>query len=727
MEQIEANNRLTAFLIITTLVIAIFIGIYTAQSIARPIFRLNDAALKLSKGEWEQTIGTDGQVVEIKTLTQSFNQMADQLHQMLNSLNCEILERKQAEALLQEREILLRTLIETIPDLIWLKDKEGVYLSCNPKFERFLGTHESNIVGKTDYDFIDKELADFFQEKDRIAMSAGKSVVNEEEIIYADDGHREMLETIKTPMYDSESRLIGVLGISRDITERKKVEQALRREKEFTETAIQALRDTFFLFDPSSGKALRWNQSFKDISGFTDEEIARMPAPNTYYGPEDLKKANVFTEHVIKTGTGSIELDLICKNGRKVSTEYNVSVINDELENPKYIIAIGRDITDRKKMELQLQQNQKIEAIGILAGGIAHDFNNILSIITGNVSTVLSLYNQDEELFDILSEIQDGAKQAQNLTQQLLTFAKGGAPIKKVANINHLIKASAQFVNRGSQSKCKFDLSIDLWPAEVDAGQLNQVINNLVINANQAMPQGGVITIKTENIAIDDENKLSLKEGSYIKITIEDQGAGILKKQLQNIFDPFFTTKQNGSGLGLATTYSIIKRHGGHITVYSEIDRGTAFYIYLPASSRGKEKIEEKKNHLHQGHGKVLIMDDQEPILKMLGRMLNRMGYEAVFATDGIQAIELFHEAYHSQNKFDLVILDLTVPGGVGGAKTIPKLLKIDSTIKAVVSSGYSNDPIMSNYKEYGFCAVVPKPYTKNQLAKLLNTIFGDG
>jgi len=215
-----------------------------------------------------------------------------------------------------------------------------------------------------------------------------------------------------------------------------------------------------------------------------------------------------------------------------------------------------------------------------------------------------------------------------------------------------------------------------------------------------------------------------LSAGRYIKIVVEDQGIGISKKHLPNIFDPYFTTKQKGSGLGLATTYSIINRHDGNIVVYSEIDKGTVFNIYLPASSKDVGEIEYKKELQHTGHGKILIMDDQEPILKMVGRMLNRMGYKTIFATDGSQAVEMYKEAQSSENPFDLVILDLTIPGGMGGLKTIIELLKIDSNVKAVVSSGYSNDPVMANYEDYGFCDVVPKPFTKNQLSEVLNNIF---
>jgi len=381
-------------------------------------------------------------------------------------------------------------------------------------------------------------------------------------------------------------------------------------------------------------------------------------------------------------------------------------------ENGKYagIVNLSADLSEMKKMEDQLNKIQKMEAIGTLGGGIAHDFNNMLGVITGNISYALSILDRNDELYDMLSDVQESSKHAQTLTDQLLTFSKGGAPIKKTFDINNLINKTVIFSIRGSKSNCKFELSNDLLLAEVDEGQFNQVIGNVVINANQAMPNGGTITISTKNCIIDSKNDLPLTPGKYIIISIEDQEIGISKKHLPNIFEPYFTSKQKGNGLGLATAYSIINRHGGHITVYSEIEKGTVFNIYLPASSKNITESNDQKEYMHKGQGKILIMDDQEPILKMAKRMLSKMGYNVESANDGIQAIEIYKNAYNSGIFFDLVILDLTVPGGLGGAETVSELLKIDPKVKAVVSSGYSNDPIMANFKDYGFCEIIPKP-----------------
>ena len=390
------------------------------------------------------------------------------------------------------------------------------------------------------------------------------------------------------------------------------------------------------------------------------------------------------------------------------------------------VVAVFDDRTRLMRLEEGLRQAQKMEAIGTLAGGIAHDFNNMLSIFTGNISYALSIIDKDDELYEVLSDVMQGTKQAQNLTQQLLTFAKGGEPIKKTCDINIILEESARFVTSGAKSRCKFELANDLWIAEVDSGQINQVVSNLVINADQSMPDGGLIVINSENTNIKTNNVFQLSEGPYIKISVKDQGIGIPEKHIPNIFDPYYTTKHQGSGLGLATAYSIVKRHKGHISVNSELGEGTIFTIYLPASPTSKQEIEieHKEKAKYHGQRRILIMDDQEAILKMVKRMLNRLGYESESATDGKKAIERYKESLESGNCFDLVILDLTVPGGMGGAKTLQELLKIDPKVKAVVSSGYSNDPIMANYKDFGFYGVVPKPYTKDQISVLLTKIF---
>lgn len=377
---------------------------------------------------------------------------------------------------------------------------------------------------------------------------------------------------------------------------------------------------------------------------------------------------------------------------------------------------------ERQKMEEERLRSSKLESVGILAGGIAHDFNNILTGIVGNLSLALTYLKPDEKVRKLITEAEVASFRAKDLTQQLLTFSKGGMPIKKTVYISKLITDSVSFALRGSKINHTFLMPEDLSPVEIDGGQMSQVIHNLIINAVQAMPEGGAIEIKGKNITVEEAETLSLPKGKFIKLSIKDQGIGIPGKYLQNIFDPYFTTKKEGSGLGLASSYSIINKHEGLLTVESEMGIGTTFHIYLPASKEKVklEKITKEEVKSVSGKGKILIMDDQEVIRNIVDKMLSSFGFQVESAVDGEEAINLYKKAKKSGEPFNAVILDLTVPGGMGGKEAIKKLLEIDPNVKAVVSSGHSNDPVMAEFKKYGFTDVVAKPYRTQEIRDVL-------
>jgi CheY-like chemotaxis protein len=340
--------------------------------------------------------------------------------------------------------------------------------------------------------------------------------------------------------------------------------------------------------------------------------------------------------------------------------------------------------------------------------------------------------NPEDEVYEKLTDAERITLQAKGLSQQLLTFSRGGDPIRKTIFISELIKDSANLAMSGSNVKCEFNIPDNLWPVEADKGQLDQIISNIIINADQAMPEGGNIKVWAENYNLEAKGSLPLQEGKYVKITIKDQGIGIPPEFLQKIFDPYFTTKEMGSGLGLATVFSIIKKHDGHITVESEMETGTTFYIYLPASQKEipEETVEgetdkksiEKMTSL-DGR-RILFMEDETIISLAVARQLRNLNYEVETARDGFEAIELYKSASESGKPFNAVIMDLTIPGGMGGEETIIELLKIDPDVKAIIASGYSNNPVMTNFKENGFKGVVEKPYEIYELNETLQKVI---
>ena len=325
-----------------------------------------------------------------------------------------------------------------------------------------------------------------------------------------------------------------------------------------------------------------------------------------------------------------------------------------------------------------------------------------------------------------LSEAERACQQAQNLSRQLLTFSKGGAPIKKIVSVKEIAIESASFACRGSRVNYHAGLPDDLWAVEADPGQIGQVFHNLVINAIQAMPGGGMVRISGENLLVEPGSDLPLDAGRYVKISIQDEGIGISADHLSKIFDPYFTTKQMGSGLGLATSYSIIKNHRGHISVESKLEKGTTFQVYLPASDQEVTQQLQDDGKLIPGEGKILVMDDESIVREVLGKMLMTLGYAVESAQDGAKAIELYTRAQDTGDPFALVILDLTVPGGMGGKEAIARLQKIDPRVKAIVSSGYSNDPVMANFQKYGFSDVIAKPYKISELDKALKKTLSE-
>jgi PAS domain S-box-containing protein len=519
-----------------------------------------------------------------------------------------------------------------------------------------------------------------------------------------------------------------IVAVYEDTTERKHSEESLKQSEELLRTIIDSVPACIFVKDKESRflvvndqTAMTYGLDQMKMIGKNDLEIAEKHSGKFSQAKammEDdrevvsLKQAKFIPEQTFTSTSGrvrwfqTIKVPLSLKN------------------NPDCVLGISIDISEKRELETEAFKNQKLESIGMLAGGIAHDFNNILTAILNNISLAKAGLKQQDETYDMLGEAETAAGQAKNLTQQLLTFSKGGVPLKKLTGITKLLSDASTFSLRGSNIKSVISIPRDLWALEIDSMQITQVINNLVINAKQAMPTGGKIWITAENYEVKRGEITSFKEGKYVKISVKDQCIGVPAEYISKIFDPYFTTKQEGSGLGLAISYSIIKKHDGYITIESEPGRGTVFYVYLPASGKPLEAEERKSIDILRGSGRILVMDDEELILKVAKRVLEKFGYEVTGTKDGTQAVELYREAMKQGNKFDLVIMDLTIPGGVGGKEAVIELLKIDPAAKVIVSSGYSNDPIMSDYKKHGFCGIAAKPYDIKELSKIVGDVL---
>ncbi len=472
------------------------------------------------------------------------------------------------------------------------------------------------------------------------------------------------------------------------------------------------------------------NRVAENLLGYHQEEVLGKPLDAVFhiYEWKTRKLIRSPLREILKSGIiweSNSPILLKSRTGQERIIQVSFAPIRDKSSNNIGAVLVFRDITEQQKLEEELARTQKLESLGILAGGIAHDFNNILTSILGNISLAKIFADPSDKIYERLSIAEKATLRSQDVTQELLTFAKGGTPIKKTASIIDIIKESTEFALRGSNVKYEFNYKEPIWSVEVDEGQISQVIQNLIINADQAMPSGGTIYIGVENVRISANNGgVPLKPGLYIKVTIRDEGIGIPPEYLEKIFDPFFTTKQKGSGLGLSSAYSIIKKHDGHIMVQSSVGEGTVFTIFLPATKRSPETPRKQSTAAVQGQGKILIMDDEDYILDILAQILSQLGYQAIPARTGEEAIEIYNNHLSRGQRFDAVIMDLTVPGGMGGVETISRLREIDPEVVAIVSSGYSNDPVMANFRDYGFMGVMKKPYRIEEVSEILHHVL---
>ena len=516
------------------------------------------------------------------------------------------------------------------------------------------------------------------------------------------------------------------------LTGSRRAEQALEQANNEWSTAMDASDDIIYLLD-TERHLIRANKAFYTNIDTTPERAVGSHIAELIHIDKSQALCPVCKAQNEQLDTIVImEKDHICNIfGRPI--ESTVRIIRNKQGQPISILTMIHDLSrdrkiqeDKTRLEMQLSQSQKMEAVGQLAGGIAHDFNNLLQSIFGYISMAKLHISNPRESLSVLSQAEKALDMAVNLTKQLLTFSKGGKPATKPISLMPIIENAAKFALSGSRASCQFDIEPGLWQVDADEGQLGQVIQNIVLNADQAMSEGGNIVITAKNLPEMDKEHPQLPKSKYVEISVKDSGIGIPEKYLQKIFNPYFTTKEKGSGLGLATSYSIIRNHGGLINVTSEPGRGTTFFIYLPATEEGQEIKETPTASAVVRQGKILVMDDEEMILNVAELQLKTLGFEVDLAKHGKAVIEKYQAAMDSGKPFDIVILDLTIRGGMGGKETLEQLRIIHPGVKAIVSSGYSSDNIVAEYEKYGFKARLNKPYKLEILRETLNALLDE-
>ncbi|MBW2458810.1 MAG: PAS domain S-box protein [Deltaproteobacteria bacterium] len=511
----------------------------------------------------------------------------------------------------------------------------------------------------------------------------------------------------------------GVQGALYDVTAQRTAEQSLRESEQRYQTVVEAAGQGILIADLASRRFRFANAAICRLLGYTRDELLTMSVADIH--PPEAFDQVIAEFEALARGDKVLVPDLPClrKDGTVVHVDITstVATIHGEPCN----LGFFTDATDRKLLHEERLKASKLESVGVLAGGIAHDFNNLLTAIQGNVELARVGLDPASQPAIALSHAEEACRRATDLTNQLITFARGGAPVLSTASMSDLLIESTTFALRGSGVRPVFDLAEDLRGAKVDEMQISRAIQNLVINARQAMADGGTLEVRAVNVA----QAVEATTGPRVRITIRDEGVGIAEDHLGRIFDPYFTTRTEGRGLGLAIVYSIITRHGGHISATSKVGEFTEFTIDLPASCEQPRQSTDAQQTLRTGTGRVLVVDDQELVLDAVRSMLEALGYDVACATDGGEACRLYAEALASDHSFDLAILDLTMPGSYGGVRIVRDIKAMDPAARCIVSSGFASDPILADHASYGFDGVLAKPYLLqalgDEVAKVLS------
>ncbi len=630
---------------------------------------------------------------------------------------------KKTEASLRENEKILNTtsqmakiggwkLYPETMEVVWTDEIYRMYEvpgSFRPKFEDIIS-------------FLNPEDQPVFRKA--VQRAIDNRIPYDLELRFITAKGRNLYVRIKCNPVFHDDKVVKLQGFFQDVTESKHAQIALEAEKERLAVTLRSIGDGVITTD-INGNIVLMNKVAEELTGWNQDEAQGKSLGSVFaIIHETTRKPCKNPVHGVLSTGNVIELEnhtlLISREGTERIIADSGAPIKDRDNNIVGVVLVFRDMTEKERFLKITQNSQKLESLGVLAGGIAHDFNNLLGGVYGYIDMAGEL-SENKNISYYLSKAMSTINRARGLTQQLLTFSRGGAPVQKVQKVFPFVKETAQFALSGSNISCRYDVSQDLWACNFDKNQIGQVVDNIVINAKQAMPEGGTVEITARNTTLAEKEHPVLTKGSYVRISIKDNGIGIPSGMLTKIFDPFFTTKSEGHGLGLATCYSIINRHGGSIDVDSNLGEGSTFHVYLPAEIKAVPVSSvEQTGSRHKGIGTFLVMDDEEVMRETIGAMLESFGYSVVCKDNGKDAVDYFASELKENKLLSGMIFDLTVPGNMGGEEAVKEVRKIDTEIPVFVVSGYADGPVMKNPVEYGFTASICKPFRRTKLMEML-------
>jgi PAS domain S-box-containing protein len=624
---------------------------------------------------------------------------------------------------LRRQRDFMSKILETAGALIIVMDKEGRIEQFNKACEKLTGFTIDDVKGKRliDLPFMSEAAKlEFLKHCSDIVDNQPYTCEN---IWKSADGKDRIITWTSSYIPNKSGDILYIICSGIDITAHKATESALLSEKERLSVTLKSIGEGVISID-AGGKIILMNEVAEELTGWDRDSAIGKALEDVL---QIVRDDDISTSSSDQTNGQRTfpELHnhrrLMRRDGTQLLIDYGSAPIYSNEGEEVGVVVVFRDISERKRIEEELQKADKLNSIGMLAGGIAHDFNNILTVIIGNISLVKLALNTEHGALTKIQNIEKVSMQAKELTQRLLTFSKGDTQVQKIVALSNVLQESVSFGLTGSNVNCDLDVSEDLWFLKMDPGQIAQMFNNLIINASQAMPDGGTIRIRAENAIIEKGSAMPLPPGPYVKVSVTDEGIGIPNDSLSKIFDPFYTTKKKGSGLGLSICHSIVQNHRGHISVESTVGKGTVFRVLLPAQTETDHFHEDDRDTVIAGKGKILVMDDEELVRIVAAEMLTQLGYDPGFAGDGREAIEKYKRAKRAGAPYDAVILDLTVPGGMGGRETLVQLMEIDPDINAIVSSGYAAEPIIAELREQGFIDFIEKPYEIGDLSEVLH------